>query len=92
MGSQARSNMLATISSLSHNVQYLPRSYWIDPNTTKLPKDPCTAGTCAEVYMGTHEGQAAAVKVLRTSNQESAVELKKVSTSGEREANHADTG
>jgi len=42
--------------------------------------------------MGRHEGQAAAVKLLRTSNQESAVELKKVSTGGEREATHADTG
>jgi len=42
--------------------------------------------------MGTHAGQAAAVKVLRTSNQESAIELKKVGTGGEREANHADTG
>jgi len=42
--------------------------------------------------MGTHEGGAVAVKVLRTSNQESAAKLKKVSTGGERAAKHVRTG
>ena len=44
-----------------------------------LPKMPHTSGTCAEVYKGTHDGEAVAVKVLRTSNLESAAKLKKVS-------------
>ena len=42
--------------------------------------------------MGTHEGEAVAVKVLRTSNQESAAKLRKVSTGGGRGAKHADVG
>jgi hypothetical protein len=42
--------------------------------------------------MGTHEGKAVAVKVLRTSDQERAAKLKKVSTGGERGAKHVDAG
>ena len=44
-----------------------------------LPKMPHTSGTCAEVYKGTHDGEAVAVKVLRTSSQESYARLVKVS-------------
>ena len=57
-----------------------------------LPEIPYTSGTCAEVYMGTHEGEYVAVKVLRTSHQEKFTALKKVSTDGERGVKHVDTG
>ena len=84
--------MFSTVSRLSRNIQYLPRSYWIDPNTITLPKEPHTSGTCAEVYRGTHEGEYVAVKVLRTSHQEKAITLKKVSAGGERGVKHVGTG
>jgi len=57
-----------------------------------LPNIPYTSGTSAEVYRGTHECEYVAVKVLRTSNQERATTLKKVSTDGERRAKHVGTG
>ena len=43
-----------------------------------LPKLSYTSGVFAEVYIGTHEGESVAVKVLRTSGQEKATKLKKV--------------
>ena len=74
-----RSKVFSTASRLSRGSQYLPRSYWIDPSTIMLPEKPLTSGRRAEVYMGTHDGDAVAVKVLRTPNQESAARIKKVS-------------
>ena len=57
-----------------------------------LPDEPYTSGACAEVYNGTQNGDPVAVKVLRTSNQESLMKLKKVSTGGERGALYLNTG
>ena len=84
--------VLSTISRLSRGCQYLPYSYWIDPKTITLPEERYTSGTCAEVFRGTQNGEPVAVKVLRTSNQESRTKLVKVSTSGGQEAQHADIG
>ena len=89
---QTRSMVLSTISRLSRGCQYLPCSYWIDPKTITLPEECYTSGGCAEVYRGTQNGEPVAVKVLRTSNQESRTKLVKVSTSGGQEAQHADIG
>ncbi|KAF9645571.1 kinase-like protein [Thelephora ganbajun] len=42
-----------------------------------LPYEPHTSGTWAKVYQGKQDGESVAVKVLRTSNQESPMKLKK---------------
>jgi len=84
--------VFATISRLSRIIQYLPRSYWIDPKTITLPNEPYTSGTCAEVYRGKRNDESVAVKVLRTSNQESSAALKKVRMGDRWEAQHVDTG
>ena len=89
---RTRSMVISTISRLSRGCQYLPYSYWIDPKTITLPEERFTSGGCAEVYRGTQNGEPVAVKVLRTSNQESRTKLVKVSTSGGQEAQHADIG
>jgi len=77
---QTRSTVFSVFSRLSRGCQYLPHSYWIDPTTITLPDEPYTSGACAEVYNGTQNGEPVAVKVLRTSNQESLMKLKKVNT------------
>ena len=41
-----------------------------------------TSRSCADVYRGTQNGEPVAVKILRTSDQESLTKLKKVSTMG----------
>ncbi|KAF9645573.1 kinase-like protein [Thelephora ganbajun] len=74
---QTRSRVFSTISRLSRGCQYLPRSYWIDPSSIALPDGPHASGTSAEVYQGKRNGESVAVKVLRTSNQESPMKLKK---------------
>jgi len=84
--------VFSTVSRLSRNIQYLPHSYWIDPNTITLPDIAYASGTCAEVYKGTHEDEYVAVKMLRTSHQERATTLKKVSTDDEWGTKHVDTG
>ena len=71
---------LSTFSRLSIGCQYLPRSWWIDPGTIKLPNEPHTSGTRAEIYCGTRNGEPVAVKVLRTSKQECPTKLEEVST------------
>jgi len=78
-----RSNVYSTISRLSRGCQYLPRSYWINPETVKLRSEPHTSGTCAAVYCGTQDDKSVvAVKVLRTSGQEDPATLRKVSARG----------
>ena len=57
-----------------------------------LPDIAYASGTCAEVYKGRHEGKCVAVKVLRTSYQERAITLKKVSADSEWGTKHVDTG
>ena len=85
---QGHSRCSSTLKSVLHdletsrNCQYLPRSYWINPAAIALENLPYTRGPCAEVYTGTHEGKAVAVKVLRTSDQESVAKLKKVCGAG----------
>ncbi|KAF9647776.1 kinase-like protein [Thelephora ganbajun] len=74
---QTRSRVFSTISRLSRGCQYLPRSYWIDPSSIALPDGPHASGTSAEVYQGKQSGEFVAVKVLRASNQESPMKLKK---------------
>ena len=70
---------LSTFSRLSVGCQYLPRSCWIDPGTITLPNEPHRSGTRAEIYCGTWNGESVAVKVLRTSKQESSTKLEEVS-------------
>ena len=77
-----RSRAFSAITKLSRGCQYLPRSYWIDPGTITLSDESHTSRSCADVYCGTQNGEPVAVKILRTSNQESLVKLKKVSTRG----------
>ena len=77
-----RSAVYSTISRLSRGIQYIPLSYWIDSETITLPSEPQTSGTCAQVYRVTQESGALAVKVLRTSIEESPTELKKVGAVG----------
>lgn len=74
-----RSTVLSAISRLSRGSQYLPRSYWIDPKTITLPSEPHAFGKCAQVYRGTRNSEPVAVKVLRTSKQESQTRLRDVS-------------
>ena len=71
--------MLSVISVLSCECQSLPRSYWIESKAVALPNEPYTSGTCAGVYHGTQNGESVAVKVLRTSSQESKTKLVEVS-------------
>ena len=87
-----RSRAFSAITKLSRGCQYLPRSYWIDPGTITLRNERCTSRPCADVYRGTQNGEPVAVKILRTSNQENLAKLKKVSTRGGQEAQHADAG
>lgn len=47
--------------------------------TVGLPNEPYTSGTCAKVFRGERNGEIVAVKVLRTSDQESRTQLKGVS-------------
>lgn len=70
---------LSTILSLSLGRQYLPRSCWIDPKVITVPSEPHISGTRVQVYCGTWNGGFGAVKVLRTSKQESPTKLGKVS-------------
>ena len=46
-----------------------------------------TSRSCADVYRGTQNGEPVAVKILRTSDQESLTKLKKVSTMGGKKRN-----
>ena len=55
-----------------------------------LPEKPQTSGAYAEVYKGTQDEEAVAVKVLRTSNQESTAMLKKVSMDYGRGGKHVE--
>jgi len=89
---QTRSNVFSAFSRLSRGCEYLPRSYWIDPQTITLPNEPYKFGICAEVYCGKQNDESVAVKVLRTSNQESPIKLKKVSSEGGRGVKHVDMG
>ena len=77
---------------LSWEFQYLPRSYWIEPKTITLPDEPHTSGTCANVYYGTQNGESVAVKVLRTSSQESTTKLMRVSAGDGQEVHHVCAG
>ena len=88
---QVRSKVFSTISRLSRSCQYLPRSYWVNPNTIELPSIPHKAGGYADVYLGLQGGKPVAVKVLRASGQESTEQLKKVSADGQRKAKHVET-
>ncbi|KAF9789236.1 kinase-like domain-containing protein [Thelephora terrestris] len=74
---KSRSRVFSTISRLSRGCQYLPLSYWIDPTTVVLASDPHSSGTCANVYMGKRNDDTVAVKVLRSSGQESPTVLEK---------------
>lgn len=69
-------------SRLSRRRHYLPRSYWVDPASISLPSIPYTTGTYAQVYCGERDGQSVAVKVMRTSNQENPLKLKRVGGGG----------
>ena len=82
-----RSRVFSAISKLSRGCQYLPHTYWIDAATITLDNEPHAVGTFAEVYRGTRNGEPVAVKVLRTSNQESRTRLMKVSTGVDRKLN-----
>ena len=77
---------------LSWECQYLPRSYWIESKTITLPDEPHTFGTCANVYYGTQNGESVAVKVLRTSGQESTAKLMRVSAGDGQEVQHVYVG
>ncbi|KAF9789247.1 kinase-like domain-containing protein [Thelephora terrestris] len=74
---ETRSRVFSTISRLSRRCQYLPRSYWIDPSTVVPKSEPHTSGTCANVYIGKRNDETVAVKVLRSSGQETPMVLKK---------------
>jgi hypothetical protein len=87
----ARSGVSA-ISRHSRGCQYIPRSYWIDPATVTPPTEAYTFRTCTQVYRGTRNGDPVTVKVLRTSNQESATSSMKVSTGCGQEARYLDMG
>ena len=80
------------ISKLSRRCQYLPHSYWVDPGEITLPNEPHASGSRAITYRGAQNGESVAVKVLKTSNQESMTEFKKVSTRGGQETQHVDAG
>ena len=71
------------MSTLSRRIQYLPRSYRIDPETITLPVESYSSGPYTELYHGTQNGESVAVKVLRTSNKESLAKLMEVSARGE---------
>ena len=88
---QVRSKVFSTIARLSRSCQYLPRSYWVDPNTIALPSVPHKVGGNAEVYFGIQGGESVAVKVLRVSGQESTETLRKVSAAGQRGAKNVVT-
>ena len=87
-----RSRAFSAISRLSRERKYLPRSYWIDPETVTLPNEPSAYGGTSDVYRGTWDGEFVAVKVFRTSNQESSAKLKEVSTEGRQESQYANKG
>lgn len=81
--------MSAAISTLSHRIPYL---HWIDPKTVTLSDESHASGTCVGVYRGTQNGKHVAVKVLRTSNQESLAKLMEVGAMDGREAQQVDLG
>ena len=89
---QIRSAAFSTISRLSRGCRYIPHSYWIDPRSVKLPDGPQTCGACALVFRGEQGDVSVAVKVLKSLGWETPSELKKASTGGRYEAQHAEEG